>query len=175
MEPGLFPLMLERLLHLRAAAKHALKDQDGKLTAVQRLALDARQRALKLCANASYGFTGTTKSLVPAFAQHSPFYYTCYCLSYYDFTAPSSSALLTCECCYHYVRLPCAGASTSPVQSVAVAEAVLLHGAAMCKRAVALATSPEIAAVCVDVTTGVWYCYYSVVVVLLALGAATTL
>ena len=47
-----------------------------------------------------------------------------------------------------------------------MAEAVLLHGAAMCKRAVALAKSPEIALVSVDVTTAVvtWRCYYSVVV-----------
>ena len=86
-QQGLFPMMLQHLLTLRKAAKSALKEPN--LSALEALALDARQRALKLCANAAYGF---------------------------------------------------AGAATSPVQSVPLAEAVLLHGAAMCRRAVALAS-----------------------------------
>ena len=70
----------------RVAAKQALKSP--ALTEIERTQLDGRQRALKLCANAAYGF---------------------------------------------------AGAAASPVQCVALAEAVLLHGAAMCRAAVDLA------------------------------------
>jgi DNA polymerase delta subunit 1 len=91
-QQGLLPLLLQQLLDLRVAAK--AKMQAPHLQAVERMALDSRQRALKLCANAAYGF---------------------------------------------------AGAATSPVQSVPVAEAVLLHGAAMCRRAIELAESPKLA------------------------------
>ena len=91
-QQGLLHLLLQQLLDLRVAAKAKMKAPH--LQVVERMALDSRQRALKLCANAAYGF---------------------------------------------------AGAATSPVQSVPVAEAVLLHGAAMCRRAIALAESPKMA------------------------------
>jgi DNA polymerase delta subunit 1 len=91
-QQGILPMVLERLLMLRAAAKKQLLEPG--LSEIERKALQGRERALKLCANATYGF---------------------------------------------------AGAATSPVQSVAVAEAVLLHGAAMCRRAISLAQSAAMA------------------------------
>ncbi len=92
--PGLFPVLLDKLLALRVAAKDELKKPD--LPHIARMALEGRQRALKLCANACYGF---------------------------------------------------AGAATSPVQSVPLAEAVLLHGAAVCRRAIGLAQAKHTAEV----------------------------
>lgn len=58
---GILPSILAALMNARAATRAALKevspDQPGK-----RAVLDSRQKALKLTANALYGFTGAQAS-----------------------------------------------------------------------------------------------------------------
>ncbi|CAN0319143.1 unnamed protein product, partial [Discosporangium mesarthrocarpum] len=56
---GLFPLLLQGLLRQRKATKEALLHEKDPAC---REALECRQLALKACANASYGFTGSDAS-----------------------------------------------------------------------------------------------------------------
>jgi len=65
---GVLPLILEHLLLARKAVKAQLKQATTKS---ERSILDSRQKALKVCANAVYGFTGTnaSKVFVPALAE----------------------------------------------------------------------------------------------------------
>mmetsp|Transcript_9742 Transcript_9742/g.14615 ORF Transcript_9742/g.14615 Transcript_9742/m.14615 type:complete len:1203 (+) Transcript_9742:30-3638(+) len=66
--PGVLPEILRHLLKKRKAVKTQLKA--AKTESLQTI-LDARQKALKVCANAVYGFTGTnaSKVFVPALAE----------------------------------------------------------------------------------------------------------
>eukprot|EP00803_Ostreobium_quekettii_P009207 evm.model.scf_772EXC.4 EVM.evm.TU.scf_772EXC.4 scf_772EXC:31453-42840(-) len=56
---GLLPSLLAALMHGRALTKAALKRVEDK---AQRQVLDSRQKALKVVANAMYGFTGSQAS-----------------------------------------------------------------------------------------------------------------
>ena len=63
---GILPTILAALIHARAATRAALKEATS---AGQVAVLDSRQKALKLTANALYGFTGTDLLTACAFAQ----------------------------------------------------------------------------------------------------------
>ena len=52
---GLLPSILAALVSARKQTRAALKTEGSR---AQRAVLDSRQKALKLCANALYGFTG---------------------------------------------------------------------------------------------------------------------
>ena len=54
---GILPSILAALMNARAATRAALKEVPAD-AAAQRAVLDSRQKALKLTANALYGFTG---------------------------------------------------------------------------------------------------------------------
>ena len=54
---GILPSILAALMEARAATRAALKEVPADQLA-QRAVLDSRQKALKLTANALYGFTG---------------------------------------------------------------------------------------------------------------------
>ncbi len=54
---GILPSILAALMEARAATRAALKQVPADQLA-QRAVLDSRQKALKLTANALYGFTG---------------------------------------------------------------------------------------------------------------------
>lgn len=53
---GILPAILAALVSARTATRQALRETQG---AAQRAVLDSRQKALKITANALYGFTGT--------------------------------------------------------------------------------------------------------------------
>ena len=54
---GMLPMILSALINSRAATRKLLKETEDPS---QRAVLDSRQKALKLTANALYGFTGKT-------------------------------------------------------------------------------------------------------------------
>ena len=56
---GLLPSILAALVSARKQTRAALK---AEASSAQRAVLDSRQKALKLCANALYGFTGQAQS-----------------------------------------------------------------------------------------------------------------
>ena len=58
---GILPIILSALINARAATRKVLKDTADT---AQRAVLDSRQKALKTTANALYGFTGTSCSVV---------------------------------------------------------------------------------------------------------------
>eukprot|EP00633_Aureoumbra_lagunensis_P004615 CAMPEP_0197309620 /NCGR_PEP_ID=MMETSP0891-20130614/8198_1 /TAXON_ID=44058 ORGANISM="Aureoumbra lagunensis, Strain CCMP1510" /NCGR_SAMPLE_ID=MMETSP0891 /ASSEMBLY_ACC=CAM_ASM_000534 /LENGTH=859 /DNA_ID=CAMNT_0042794791 /DNA_START=74 /DNA_END=2654 /DNA_ORIENTATION=+ len=59
---GLLPRLLSGLLTKRTAAKRALRDAVARGDSAAADCLDARQLALKMCANATYGYTGSEVS-----------------------------------------------------------------------------------------------------------------
>ena len=63
MRKGILPEILAALMSARAATREALK---GVVHPGARAVLDSRQKALKLTANALYGFTGRSTQRVPA-------------------------------------------------------------------------------------------------------------
>ena len=60
---GILPSILAALMEARAATRAALKQVPADQLA-QRAVLDSRQKALKLTANALYGFTGGVQASV---------------------------------------------------------------------------------------------------------------
>lgn len=54
---GILPSILAALINARAATRAALKEATAP---AQKAVLDSRQKALKLTANALYGFTGAS-------------------------------------------------------------------------------------------------------------------
>jgi DNA polymerase delta subunit 1 len=58
---GILPSILAALISARAATRAALKQATAP---AQRAVLDSRQKALKLTANALYGFTGAKKGFL---------------------------------------------------------------------------------------------------------------
>lgn len=57
---GLFPSCIKNLLSSRKAVKKTLADDigEGKLTEIEKIVLDKKQNALKICANSMYGVMG---------------------------------------------------------------------------------------------------------------------
>lgn len=61
-KPGVLPSMLQSILSTRLMVKRAMKVHSGKGDAVLRKVLDARQLAIKLLANVTYGYTSASFS-----------------------------------------------------------------------------------------------------------------
>ncbi|KAK1349266.1 DNA polymerase delta catalytic subunit [Hamiltosporidium tvaerminnensis] len=59
---GLLPIILKELLEERKKAKKSLEIEKNEQT---KASLNARQLALKICANSVYGFTGASKGFLP--------------------------------------------------------------------------------------------------------------
>jgi DNA polymerase delta subunit 1 len=67
---GILPTILAALIQARSATRQLLKETDD---AAQRSVLESRQKALKLTANALYGFTGVPCKTPPGLNISRPY------------------------------------------------------------------------------------------------------
>lgn len=121
---GVLPSILGALITARTATRAALKETEDP---ARRAVLDSRQKALKVTANALYGFTGTASR----WNRRTASYIT---------QCSRDIAPLLCGWPFYRARVSGksavdSGAQASPLQCVALADSCLALGAMSCKRA----------------------------------------